>query len=515
MPISVRKTAVSTFDIIIEFEKPRSVSSANSTALTLFAHSGGSTETNAMLYVCGNDRDYDSWAAAGNPGWGYSSMLPLIKKTEKNTDTSRSATYHGFTGKLSVSNYDNNEPFADTLEAAYNEIGYSTLLDYNARTYNGFTRVQSTIKNGERCGAYRAFIEPIKNRPNMFIMKNSLVTNVIFSGTKATGVNVKTIFTTCPNIVLTATKEVILSAGALGSPKILMQSGIGRPADLTPLGITSRKNLPVGENLQDHVFSVHFIKINPTAVGSTILKTAQGLMDYFYNRAGENARVGTLNAEGFINTLDPSAKYPDVQMIFYKFPKDQIYLDSVLANFGLKDEYISQLMQENSQHEIVMAYNILLNPKSRGTYKLRDKNPDSKPIINPNYLSQADDVDTLIRGANKITDLIYSSAMAPNEAEVVQMYIEECDGIEWGTDDYWICYFKYFTQNLWHPAGTCKMGPVGDPSAVVDPNLKVQGFTNIRVADASIMPTVPSGNTQCPTYAIGQKASDIIIKAWP
>jgi choline dehydrogenase len=468
-----------------------------------------------MMYVCGNDRDFNSWAAAGNLGWDYQNILKLIKTFEKNNDTSRSSAYHGFAGKLSVSNYKTAEPFADTLEAAFNEIGYSTVPDYNAQVYNGFTRLQATINNGERCGAYRAFIVPAKARPNLFIMKNSVVTNIIFNGTKATGVNVRTKYTTCSNIVITATKEVILSAGALGSPKILLQSGIGRPTDLTPLGIKSIKNLPVGENLQNHVLSVHFIKVNPKSETQTILGFAGELMDFFYNRKGFLSQVGTLNAGGLINTLSSSEKYPDVQMIFYKFSKDQMYFDSVLANFGFKDEYIEQLVQANAQHEIVMVYNILLNPKSKGTYKLRDNNPDSKPIINPNYLSNAEDVDTLIRGANKITELVNSSAMAPNEAEIMAPYIEECDGLEYGTDDFWKCYFKYFTQDLWHPTGTCKMGRVGDPSAVVDPYLKLQGFTNIRVADASIMPSVPSGNTQCPTYAVGQKAADIILKAWP
>jgi choline dehydrogenase len=203
-----------------------------------------------MLYVCGTDRDYDSWAAKGNVGWDYNSILPLIKRSEGNTDIVISDNgYHGTTGTLKVSSI-GRDPFTDSLEAGFNQLGYKSMADYNAQTYNGFVRLQVTIDGGERSSAYRAFLVPAKNRTNLFVMKDSLVTRIIFKGNKATGVLVETAELLCPSIKLFATKEVIISAGSLGSPKILLQSGIGRPADL-PAGITPRKDLPVGYNLQD------------------------------------------------------------------------------------------------------------------------------------------------------------------------------------------------------------------------------------------------------------------------
>lgn len=468
-----------------------------------------------MIYVCGNDRDYDGWANAGSTGWDYQSILPLIKKTEKNSDATKNSTYHGFNGTLTVSDYPKNDSFYYLVEAAFKEIGYSKSSDYNARNYNGFTRLQSTIMNGERIGAYRAFIEPAKARSNLYIMKDSVVTDVIFNGTKATGVNVKTKKMFCNNIVVSATKEIILSAGALGTPKILLQSGVGRPADLSPLNITSRKNLQVGENLQNHVFSTHFIKFNRDAEAQSTQDYVKILTDYFYNRAGEATQVGSLNGQGFINTLSPTAKYPDVQLSFLRMRKNQFYFDPYLANLGMSGEYIDQLVKANSQSEIVVVMNALLNPKSRGTYKLKDKNPDSAPLIYFNFFSHPDDVSTLVRGAKKINDLVYSMAMASSGADILHLKIKECNQTDKNSDDYLKCYIKHFTHPNWHPAGTCKMGRVGDPTAVVDPELKLQGFTNIRVADPSIMPTITTGDTSCPAYAIGQKAADMIMKAWP
>jgi choline dehydrogenase len=389
------------------------------------------------------------------------------------------------------------------------------LSDYNAQTYNGFVRIQSTISGGERQSAYRSFIVAAMNRTNFFVMKNAMATQVIFSGTKAIGVKVKTNELLCPSITINAAKEVILSSGALGTPKILQQSGVGLAADL-PAGIAVKSPLPVGRNFQDHVLSTHFIKVNPNAPPQSVLDLAYQLMEYYYNRTGDLTQVGIMNSEGFIHTTNTSAKYPDIQNIFYKFPKNQPYMANILANFGLKDAYANQLVVENANFEIIMGYNILLNPKSRGSYKISSAtNFDAAPTINANFFSDPADVDTVVRGINKMQALFNTAAMQPSSPSFVKFDIAECNSIAYPSDNYWKCYIKHFSHSLWHPAGTCKMGPVADASTVVDPTLKLKGFTNIRVADASIMPTVSTGNTQCPTYAIGQKAYELINAANP
>lgn len=477
---------------------------------------------NAMLYVCGNDRDYDNWAAQGSTGWDYNSIQPFMRKSEDNMDFT-SSSYHGTGGYLTVSNYSSTDPLIPVLKDAFSQLGYKQLSDYNSRLYNGFAELQGTIRGGERCSAARAFLLPIKSNTRLFVMKGSTVSKVILNGYIATGVNVKTGNADCPNIVLNATKEIILSAGALGSPKILLQSGIGRSADLTPFGISQVVSLPVGNNLQDHVLSVHFLKVNPNAPMQTIDDDLWDVQNYYFYRKGNYSNLGAMNYNGFINITDVNATYPDVQLSFYRFAKSQLYFFTILSNFGFKDEYISTLVKLNYDFEIVMVFTVLLNPKSRGTVKLRSSDPFASPKIVSGFLSVAEDVNTLVGGIQKMHRLIKTDAMQQTSAEFVKFSIPECDSLPYPYDpsetsvstDYWKCYLKYFTMSLWHPTGTCKMGSSADPTTVVDKKLRVFGISKLRVADASIMPSITTGNTQCPTYMIGEKAADMIKASYP
>lgn len=217
-----------------------------------------------MLYVCGNDRDYDGWAAAGNTGWDYNSLLPYFKKAENNLDAnivSANPTYHGTSGPLPIGNYSYPDSYASILKIAYTNLGYQILQDFNARQYNGVVTVQGTLKDGERCNSARSFLYPNTGKKNLYIMRQSLVTSLIISGTTVTGVNVRTSEIGNTNMKMYASKEVIVSAGAIGSPKILLLSGIGRPTDLSLVGIQLVKSLAVGYNLQDHVMAILFVKV--------------------------------------------------------------------------------------------------------------------------------------------------------------------------------------------------------------------------------------------------------------
>lgn len=468
-----------------------------------------------MLYVCGNDRDFDSYAAKGNTGWDYNSILPLIKRSENNLDPNivKNGTYHGTGGYLTISTNPNLDSFIPIYESAFNQLGYKTLLDYNSRTYNGITRLQSTTKGGERQSSYQAFLAPIKNRPNLVFLKGSQVTSVKFSGSTATGVNVKTTNTSCPDIYVQARKEVIISSGGYGSPQILLKSGIGKIEDLSPFGINQVKNLSVGENLQDHVYAISFIKVNPNAPSQTLLDIAYQSQLYFgLPRTGQLSEIGLTNA--FINTTDVNATYPDIQYNFYHFPKSQEFFGEILSAFRYKQEYVDYLVDLNFDFEMIMCFTIILNPKSKGTVKLKSSDVLADPKITTGYLTDSEDVATMVRGLNRLKDLVGTNAMQATSADFVEFNITDCNDIEHLSEDYFKCYVKHFTANLWHPTGTCKMGPASDPEAVVGSNLKVHGFTNLRVADASIFPDIPSGNTQCPTYAVGQKAADLILSSW-
>lgn len=467
-----------------------------------------------MLYVCGNDRDYNSWAASlpsGN-GWDYNSMLPIIKRTEKNNQFSNS--YHGTTGQLSVSKWNTDDEYIPIIKAGFSALGYQTNIDYNAQTYNGQSDLQGTLKDNERCSASRAFLNPIRNRANFFVMKNSYVTNVLFSGTVATGVNVRTNDSTCLNIPLYASREVILSAGALQSPKILLQSGIGQVADL-PANVPSVKVLPVGENLQDHLYAINFYKVNPNASSQGVDDILLDAQNYYLYRNGSFSNLNVLSSSAFINTLDVNGIYPDVQYQWYHFRKSQEYLRQILANFGYKQEYITVLNNINNDYELIMVFTVVLNPKSRGSVKTSGADPTLPPKITSGFLTNTDDADVLLRGVKKLEQLVNTTAFQSKFAQLVQFDIAECNSLQYKSDDYWRCYFKYFTANLWHPSGSCKMGNASDPQSVVDEKLRVRGVTKLRVVDASIFPTIPSGNTQCPVYAVGQKGADMIIAANP
>ena len=276
-----------------------------------------------MIFVCGTDKDYNTWSSLGNTGWDYNSLLPFFKKFEGNLDQDivdyKNGQYHGTNGSLGVGRYGSSDPFAQVLKDGFNQSGYKFLRDWNSKEYNGLVEVQGTIKGGERSSAGTAFVMPLKSNPNFKLMKGSFVEKVLFTGTKAIGVNIVTKNPDCLNIKVYARKEVIISAGAFGTPKILLKSGIGRPADLTPFGIPVLRSSAVGENYQDHVKSVHFIKMNPDVRSQLVLDIGFDSLLYTVNRTGKFSNLNVMNFNAFINTTDTNATYPDVHYIFYRF----------------------------------------------------------------------------------------------------------------------------------------------------------------------------------------------------
>ena len=448
---------------------------------------GGSSAINAMIYIRGQKEDYDSWANEGNDGWSWNEVLPFFKKAENNENGS--TKFHGNIGPLEVSNQKAAKPISQAYIDACANSQVRIRNDFNTGDNEGAGFWQSTIfhsnkKNGQRCSTAAAYLSPnVKNRRNLEIITKANVVRIIFEGKKAVGVEYTH---KGKKRKIRANKEVILSAGSLMSPTILQRSGVGASEDIKPHGIELIHELPgVGRNLQDHIDFNFCFKTNdkntlgfsPGGFLKMLGETAKWLIH------GNSMISSTLSeAGGFLKT-DPSLDRPDIQHHFV---------------MGLIDDHLRKLHYGYGYS----CHVCLLRPYSRGSVSLASAKHDEAPLINPNFLDDRRDVDTLIKGA-KITQNIL------NTPPLKKYQKREIYGVHSAlTDKQWEQHIRNRADTIYHPVGTCKMGK--DTLAVVDSSLKIRGLNNIRVADASIMPTITSGNTNAPTIMIGEKCAAMI-----
>lgn len=449
---------------------------------------GGSSSTNAMAYVRGNRADYIEWAALGNKGWDYESVLPYFKKSEHNEDFNNE--FHGISGPLNVTFAKSfKTPFSDAFVKACAECGIPKNKDYNGSEQVGASLLQFTIKNGKRHSTADAFLKPILKRANLTVKTQTLVSSVILKNDQAIGVNVINQKGGVEHIF--AKKEIILSAGAFQSPQILMLSGIGDPDELKPFGIESRISLPgVGKNLQDHLFfncSALSKKQEGFNHHTTPWNQFKGLLHLFLSQKGA-LTCSPLEAVAFYNTKKESGV--DFQ---FQFTPIQVGAD-------YKTDF-----HDISTFPTVDGFTILpslIKPKSKGFVSLRSADPKAAPLIQPNFLTEKADWETLILGTRKAIEVLNSDAFAPYRKAIITPPDQSDEGI--------ISHIKKSVETIYHPVGTCKMG--NDELAVVDHNLRVYGISNLRIADASIMPTIISGNTNAACIMIGEKAADLILK---
>ncbi|CAH1107817.1 unnamed protein product [Psylliodes chrysocephalus] len=474
---------------------------------------GGTSVLNAMLYVKGNKRDYDHWAELGNTGWDWDNVKDYFKKLE-NLEGLEDSEQFGRDGYLDLSKYDSGEPIKYALFEAYKLLGYPNLDEENPLKPLGILDVTTNIKNGLRINAAKAFLGKIKKRTNIFTSLNSSVRKILIDpNTKvATGVQVKI----GERILkIRAKKEVIISGGTINSPQILMLSGIGPKEHLESVGIKVVKDLPVGENLEDHFVAPFDIALSPEAIRAA--HPLDQLYNYFTHQSGIFATVHVTNSLGFINTKADSSVYPNLGLHHFFYAADDKYLIPEYTRVsGLNDQISIDRLEATKAGPGMLFLVTLLNPKSKGKLLLKSKNPDYHPLIYSGYLTDADgeDVRTVLEGIRFLEKLIETDPIKKLKPQQIKLKLPACDKHEYNSDEYWECIMRHLGSTIYHPTGTCKMGPKDDGTAVVDSRLKVHGIKNLRVVDASIMPKLVSANTQAAAMMIGYKAGVMIVEDW-
>jgi len=446
---------------------------------------GGSSSVNAMIYARGHRADYDHWASEGNPGWSFDEVLPYFKRSENNE---RGAdALHGSGGPLNVKDLTSPNPFGPLFVQAGVQAGFKENHDFNGPEQEGVGMYQVTHRNGERFSAAKAYLTPNLSRPNLQVFTGALTTRIVLEKKRAVGVE----FQHEGQLKqLRAAREVLLCAGALQSPQILMLSGIGPHDHLVENGIATLHDLPgVGQNLHDHpdvVINTHaprakdLMGISPYGVVQAI----KGIFEWRRQRTGM-LTTNFAEAGGFIKSA-PLEAIPDLQLHF---------VIGILVDHGRK----TVLGHGHSCHVC------LLRPQSRGSLRLASKDPMDAPLIDPNFLADRDDMDRMIRAFRIMRGILGQPALAQiggkefakSAAAQTELQIEH--------------FIRDHADTIYHPVGTCRMGP--GPQAVVDAELRVHGLQGLRVVDASIMPRLIGGNTNAPVIMIAEKAADMIKAA--
>ncbi|MEM9140420.1 MAG: choline dehydrogenase [Pseudomonadota bacterium] len=444
---------------------------------------GGSSSINGLLYVRGQPQDFDHWRQLGNTGWGWSDVLPLFRRAE--TWESGGSETRGGSGPLHVSTSRLSRQVVDAWIDAAEVAGYPRNPDYNGTDQEGANYFQLTAHRGLRCSTSVAYLKPAKARGNLQILTDTQVTGLRLDGRRIVGLDA---LCRGQTLSIKVRREVVLSAGSIGSPHLLMLAGIGPAQHLTDHGIEVRHDLPgVGQNLQDHlqarpVFKCTVPTIN-TEIRSLWKKALMGL-EYALYRTGPMTMAASLGA-AFLRTR-PDLETPDIQFHIQPWSAD-----SPAEGPHPFSAFTASVCQ--------------LRPESTGHIALKSPDPKTPPAIHMNYLATRTDQDTIVAGirlARRIADTEPLKGLITQEhAPGPGISDDDATLLEWARNT---------ATTIYHPTGTCKMGT--DPNAVVDPRLKVHGIEGLRVADASIMPVITSGNTNAPTIMIGEKASDLILE---
>ncbi|XP_022837266.1 glucose dehydrogenase [FAD, quinone]-like [Spodoptera litura] len=469
---------------------------------------GGSSSINSLAYVRGSKEDYDEWAALGNDGWSYKDVLPYFKKSERNLNIEGlNRKYHGVDGEQYISRYPNIDKPAIMMIDAFHEGGVP-LGDFNGAHSDTTMYSQSISKDGVRVSTNNAFIQPIRyKRKNLTVKSEAEVTKVLINKKNvAYGVRY-----TLDGMVHTAyaKKEVIVSAGSINSPKLLMLSGVGPREHLEELNIPVKKDLAVGENLHDHVTFNGILVVLPNGTDTRVSneEMLEDLYEYrqMEHKHGPLSSNGPISAIAFIKT-EPDLPAPDIQ-----YQIDRGFLKEFVRQPALYDEVV---IYPSSYYDCLIPRTMNLVPKSRGKLLLNPDDPNGKPLIYANYFEDPTDIIPIVKGVKFLIGLEKTRAFRSMGAYFDKTPLRACKQYRWGTDSYIECLARSYTSTTYHPVGTCKMGPSWDEKAVVDPRLKVYGISNLRVIDSSIMPIVNRGNTNAPSIMIGERGVAFVLEDW-
>ena len=446
---------------------------------------GGSSSINGLLYVRGQPQDFDGWAQMGNTGWGWDDVLPLFKRAEtwKGPD---GGELRGTDGPLSVSPTRLKRDVVDHWLKAAQAAGYKAARDYNDADQEGVGYFQLTLDKGRRCSSAVAYLKPARRRENLTVITDAQTEKVLLCDGRAVGVRARV---NGQMTDITARREVVLSAGAIGSPQILMLSGIGAGEDLAAHGIDVKRDLPgVGKNLQDHLQARPVFKTDLSTINietNNLFKQAMIALQYAARQTGPMTMAASLGT-GFLKTED-HLETPDIQFHIQPWSADK---------------------PADGPHRFsaFTASVLQLRPESAGHLELTSANMDDHPAIHPNYLATDTDCRTLVKGIQ------IARQIAAHEPLKSRISAEHSPGADVALEDEaaTLDWARRTSVTIYHPTGTCKMGH--DPMAVVDARLSVHGIEGLRVADASIMPRITSGNTNAPAIMIGEKASDMILE---
>ncbi|MFA7394536.1 MAG: GMC family oxidoreductase N-terminal domain-containing protein [Pigmentiphaga sp.] len=445
---------------------------------------GGCSSVNGTVYIRGHASDYDDWAALGNAGWSYADVLPAYLRHERRHGAA--SPLHGDQGELHVQRPKANHALAHAFVAAATEAGHVRNDDFNGASQDGFGLYELNQRDGVRQSSSRAFLHPVLHRDNLTVLTDTRVERLLFSAARAEGV---TVLQHGERRALRATREVILAGGTINSAHLLLLSGIGPQRQLRQFGIPVTRDLPgVGGNLQDH--PTIFLAVEDPS-GESYALSARSLprvllspLSYLARRRGMLAS-NAAEAGGFLRTL-PHLARPDIQMTLL---------------VGLKDN--ARTIPRRHGYVLLVQ---LLRPLSRGSLELASADPLVAPRIQANFLEHAQDLETLARGLQAARRIVASPAMARYSGHEIE------PGPQVSTSGDIEAAIRRQVLTAYHPVGTCKMGPASDPFAVVDPQLRVHGIDGLRVADASIMPTIIGGNTSAPAMMIGERCAEFILR---
>ncbi len=431
---------------------------------------GGSSSLNTMIYMRGNRLDYDGWEAMGFAGWGYEDVLPYFRRSEDNERGE--SYYHGVGGPLTVSDCRSMHPLVGACIEAAIDTGIAPTGDHNGPTQDGAGWFQFTQRNGRRCSTAVACLRPAVERGNVEVLTDALATRILFEGGRAVGVE---ILRNNNLEKLRAEREVIVCGGAYHSPQLLLLSGLGPADELRALGIEPRGDLPVGRNLHDHPMVV--------LVWLTDQESLRGAMTpenvALFEREGRGPLTSGFSEGGAFVRTRPELEAPDIQFHFGGAAAPREAADPSIPHDGFT------------------IFPTLLTPTSRGQVTLRNALPHAKPRILHNYYTTQDDTPSVVQGTRIALEI--ASRPALKKLRTADWAVPESD-----SDADILRFVRHHTRTIFHPVGTCAMG------AVVDAELRVHGVESLRVVDASVMPTVPRGNTNAPTIMVAEKAADLI-----